>query len=114
SDRPAVRRHASEASWPRHVSFRGIMPPRGLGLGLDLIAWIFLPRPTLRNADVVRDACRLRYPDFRPGRSSRGRGPSPGTPLSGAGGVGRADGPLGDAGPARAGREGPLGGTGGI
>src|SRR5271157_6184549 len=100
------------ASRPRHVSFRGIMPPRGRGPGLDMSVWISPPTP--RNADAVRDACRLCHSDPRPGRSSRGQGPSPGTPLSGAGGVGRDDGPPGDAGPARAGREGPLGGTGGI
>src|SRR5208337_1107925 len=48
-----------------------------------------------RNADAVRDACRLRHSDLRPGsgRSSRDQGPSPGTPLSGAGEVGGDDGP---------------------
>src|SRR5271157_5646188 len=79
------------ASRPRHVSFRGIIPPRGRGPVLDMSVWISPPTP--RNADAVRDACRLRHSDPRPGRSSRGRGPSPGTPLSGAGGVGRDDGP---------------------
>ena len=81
------------ASRPRHVSFRGIMPPRGRGPGLDMSVWISPPTP--RNADAVRDVCRLHHSDLhpRPGRSSRGRGPSPGTPLSGAAGVGRDDGP---------------------
>src|SRR5271166_1244529 len=79
------------ASRPRHVSIRDIMPPRGRGPGLDMSVWISPPTP--RNADAVRDACRLRHSDPRPGRSSRGQGPSPGTPLSGAGGVGRDDGP---------------------
>src|SRR5208337_85951 len=70
------------ASRPRHVSFRGIMPPHVRGRGLDMSVWMSPPTP--RNADAVRDACRLRHSDLRPrpGRSSRGRGPSPGTPLS--------------------------------
>ena len=65
-------------SRPRHVSFLGIMPPRGRGPGLDMSVWMSPPTP--RNADAVRDACRLRHSDLRPrpGRSSRGRGPSPG------------------------------------
>ena len=51
------------ASRPRHVSFRGIMLPRGRGPGLDMSVWISPPTP--RNADAVRDACRLCRSDLR-------------------------------------------------
>ncbi len=76
---------------PHQVSFRSIMPPRGRGPGLDLGAWISPPTP--RNAVAVRDACRLRHSNLRPGRSSCNQGPSPGAPLSGARGVCRDDRP---------------------
>ncbi len=85
--------HPWWASRPRHVSFRGIMSTRGRG-PVDMSEWISSPTP--RNADAVRDMCRLRHSvssDPRSGRSLHGRGPSPGMPLSGAGGVGRDDGP---------------------
>ena len=80
------------ASRPRRVSFRSIMPPRGRVPGLDMSVWISPPTP--RNADAARAACRLRHSDLRPGpgRSSRGRVPSPGTPLSDAAEMGRVDG----------------------
>ena len=49
-------------------------------------------RPINMNGRSILAVTSSFFSDPRPGRSSRGQGPSPGTPLSGAAEVGRADG----------------------